>query len=844
MHEVVWAKQLMQLTGAAAYAQAAVLAVFMGGLALGSALFGRWVDADGRPLRAYVGLELATGLYCLVLPFLIRGAGAGYVALAPWFFESGDLKILARLLLSALVVLPPAVLMGATLPILARHLVLAVDQVQRRVGQLYALNSLGALVGAGVAGFASLPWLGVAASLVLASLLNLIAAALVVPAARRERASPPAVPLPSRPRGPGSASRLAAERVTLVALATSGFAAMGYEIVYLRIIALSFGGTTYSFTVMLMCFVGGIALGSALIAGRPVARPVWWFALSQLGVVVAFLASTPLASRLPYLIALLRIRLSGAELGFELFQLGKAVLCLGVLLLPTLCLGVALPLAARVHARRLEDVGARVGSTYAWNTAGNVLGVVVTSLVLIPGLGVLGAFHVNLALNAAAGLGLLLVSRGVGVEKRLAAAVAAGAVALVYLATGLDWSRPVTHAVGHLRLFEGPNPADPLELRALHPSASFAAWKNIHLVDDDSEYVLFFDEDAHASVAVWSVRGSKRLYVNAKPDASTGGSDMATQLLLAHAPLFLAPEARSVLVIGHGSGVSPGAALQHPIERLDIVEISRGVLAADAAFAEDNHRVLSSPRVRVYEDDGQSFLRAVPWTYDLILSQPSNPWIAGIAGLFTTEYFEAARSRLNPGGLFTLWFQQYEQSEEAVALVLRTLLASFPYAMVFQAEGFRDVIAVAGTAPIEPDFPAMERRFAEPAVREDLARVGIRSLTSLLTHHALSAERLTAGIPPGPLNTVAHQRLEYMAPRAYFERDASQLLDRLDPLSAGEEATDSLLDRYLAYRTAAGEPVSVEELREAARYARAAGGDDPSRARAVALRARRAEQRR
>ncbi len=201
----------------------------------------------------------------------------------------------------------------------------------------------------------------------------------------------------------------------------------------------------------------------------------------------------------------------------------------------------------------------------------------------------------------------------------------------------------------------------------------------------------------------------------------------------------------------------------------------------------------------------------------------------------------AARSRLNPGGLFTLWFHQYEQSDEAVELVLRTLHASFPHVTLFQTHGFADVIAVASVAPIAPDFGRMQQRLSEPAVREDLARIGVASLVSFLTHHGIPPERLAAAIPVGPINSAVHQRLEYMAPRSFFEQARSRLLNELDPLlDESRTSTQTLLDRYIAYRASAGDPIGEEELREAARYVMSSLAKEESRARAITRRALRA----
>ncbi len=852
MHEVVWAKLLVPLIGATAYAQAVVLAVFMGGLALGSVLFGRRSDRRGRPLQTYVVLELLIGAYCLLLPLLLYVTGLGYVSLAAHFFESRGLSVLLRFALVTLVLLFPAVLMGGTLPILARHLIGRVEETQRQVASLYALNSLGAVLGAGLAGFVTLPLLGIYPSLAAASMLNFAAGTLVFRLARHER--PAAAEAQAKVVRQGATRTKAAGKqaaptppsyrpeqlvVTLCALVLSGFAAMGYEVLFTRIIALSFGSSAYSFTIMLMSFITGIALGSAIVSRLTVKRPLWLLAASQLAVVVALLAATPLVSRLPYLIGLLRIELQDYRMGFELYQLGKALLCLVVLLLPTTCLGFSFPLVAQVQVRHPQRIGTRVGSTYAWNTVGNVLGVVVTSLVLLPWLGLLGAFHFNLALNFTAGLALLLVAGEVRVGRRVVAGAAASTAVVVYLAVGTGWSNAVNLARNHLRLRSGPDPSLAMRARARHPAWSFDAWKRTYVVREAEVKFFYFEEDAHTTVLVSGNEGNIQLYVNSKPDASTA-RDLDTQLLLAHAPLFLAPEARTLLVIGHGSGITAGSALRHPIEHADVVEISRAVLNADFLFAEANYRVLDDPRVRVYVDDGQSFLRTVPHSYDVIISEPSNPWIAGVGGLFTVEFFELVRRKLNPGGVFTLWFHAYEQSDAAVALVFRTLGSVFPHVMVFGDDDLGNLVAVASRDRIEPDFAKMDRRFDEPAIRNDLARLGISNLAGLLSHHRVSQDRFSALLGPAPLNTVGHQRLEYMATRSLFHGEDSLFLDKFDPLVQGvEEETDILLDRYIAYRAAAGHPMPREEFEAAARYAAAMRGYGPAIATSIAARARR-----
>ena len=825
MHQVVWAKLLAGLIGTTAHAQAVVLAVFMGGLALGSVLFGRRVDRRGAPLRTYVVLEVLIAAYCLVLPLLLAATESGYVILAGYFFESTTFTFSLRFSLAFLLVLLPAVLMGGTLPVLCRYLVVSVDQTRKWVASLYSLNSFGAVLGAATAGFVTLPLFGVYASLAVASLLNLAAAGLLLKPARSEAPLASTVDTTEAPQVlevPSQSTPLlygkTQYQATLVALALSGFAALGYEVLFTRVIALAFGSSAYSFTVMLMSFITGISLGSAIISRIRVERPLWLFGISQLLVVVALLAITPFISRLPYLIGLLRIELQDLEFGFELYQLGKVGLCLVFLLLPTTMLGFAFPLVAQIQARRSPDIGYRVGSTYAWNTMGNVLGAVLTGLLLLPGLGLLGAFHFNLGLNLAAGLTILLVASEVRGKRRVVAGVAVTVSAVVYVTLGLGWLDPINLAPNHLRMSAGPDATASAAQKTRHPTSSFEAWKQHYVVKPDKAKYYYFEEDAQTTVLVINSGRRVYLYVNGKPDAGTAG-DLPTQVLLGHLPMFLVPDARKVLVIGHGSGITSGSMTRHPVEQVDIVEISPGVLNADSIFAEFNYGVLDDPRVRTHLDDAQSFLRAVPRSYDLIISEPSNPWVAGVAGLFTREFFQAMSDKLNPDGLAAIWFHTYEQSDEGVELVMRTIKSVFPYAIVGRSPDYKDIIIIASNDPIQPDFEAMENRFDRASVRNDLASIGIPNLASLMILYTLTQERYSSVLPAGPLNTIAHQHLEYKAPISHFYDRSSTFLKRIDPLRSGAPTDSMILGRYLKYRTAVGEPVRYDELEDMLRRA-------------------------
>lgn len=811
MHQVVWSKLLVHVIGATAYAQAVVLAVFMGGLAAGARWGGRVADRSGRPLRFYVLLEVGVALYCALLPVLTDAAAALYVPLAGVVFEQPGLTLGLRFGLAALLVLAPAAAMGATLPALARHVITRADETQQRVGTLYALNSFGAVLGAGVTGFVALPVLGLVGSVWSASAVNLLAAGVVLPGVRRERAHAEVVArerMPTATPAPPGADRWT-RHAPLLALALSGFAAMGYEVLFIRVIGLSFGSSSHSFTIMLMAFIAGIALGSAWVSRRRVSDPLLWFGWSQVAVVLSLLAATPLVSRLAYLTDVLRLEVRGTPAGYAVHHFGIAGLCLAMLLVPTACLGVGFPLVARIQAHGREDLGGRIGTTYAWNTVGNVLGVLVTSLVLLPALGLLGGLHLNLALNAGAALLALAAADRRAPRRARAGWSAAGVLALasaLHATLGAGWLDPVRYARNHLRASR-----EHLDLLAARGHAGFDAWRALYTIDARRYRLLYFAEDSHASVAVSEGQHLRSLLVNTKPDAGTS-TDMGTQQLLGHVPLFARPDAADVLVIGYGGGFTVGSVLTHPVARVDVVEISPAVLGAHPFFADENGDALHDARVHVYVEDGQSFVRAVPRRYDVVVSEPSNPWIAGMGDLFTLEFFQAVRARLHDDGVFVVWFHTYDQSDEAIVLVMRTLAQVFPHVEVFHDVGYIDMIALASAAPLAPDFDAMEARFERPAVSDDLARIGVVNLAGVLLHHGVADERLRARLGDGPLNRARHQRLEYLAMRAFFDYQDSTFVEQLDPLFGGEAASSLWLDRYLTYRRDEGEPVTVAEL--------------------------------
>lgn len=768
--EVLWTRRLSLLFGSTALAQALVLAAFLGGLASGSARLGRAADRAGSALRFYARLEW-------------RIAALGL--LAPLFLRLCDGPVLRWLAPAA--VLGQAFWMGGTLPALCRA---AGGDAQGAVGRVYAANSAGAVLGALAAGFALIPVLGLDWAFAAAAALNAAAAAV----APRLGETKPAPARAAAPAGP----ELLPRDLVLATVFLSGVVALAYEVAWTRLLALVLGSSAYSFAEMLAAFIAGISLGSRLVSTGPLRRadPARSLALAELGAGAAVLAALPLCDRLPYEFFVLRGRFGSSLASFYAFEAAKFGVCLALTSVPTAFLGATVPLAVRLVERGADARGEGVGAVLAWNAAGNVLGAF-AALAILPALGVEGILRSGTTIHLAAGAGLLLW-RAPPTTARRRALVLAGLAAFAAARARLPrWD----HVALNQGMFRG---RGKVELK------SFAEFRS--LFADDR--MPFRRDDREATVVVMRyANGELALKVNGKTDASSS-ADMNTQIVLGELPLLLRPGARRALVVGWGSGVTAGSVLRHPVEGLDAVELIPAVVAASRAFAGVNGRALEDPRLRLTVEDAKTFLARPGPVYDVIVSEPSNPWMAGVGDLFSTEFYARARARLAPGGLMVQWFHAYEMDDALLREVLRTFGGVFPRLALWDL-GDADAILVGSDAPIRPDFAAMEEAFARPGVRADLSRAGATFPTTLLALQSAATESVREIAGPGRANSEIRPDLEYGAPVAFFRGDKAFALrardDRMDPA----RGKDLVLAEYLAAR---GRPLERHEIMDWVAY--------------------------
>lgn len=811
IYQVVWTRYLALFLGHTSYAVIAVLAAFMGGLALGNAWLGSKVDRMARPLQFYAGLELGIGVFALLFPLYHDLMHRGYVALLGVWNPHGILRLGIQGLFAAATILIPTILMGATLPALTRFVTRSLSELRGRVAALYAINSTGAVVGVLLADWWWIPGLGLEVTLYLGAAMSLLVGLVALATSRAHEQGP--VPAAGASTS-GPTSREVPEpftprqlRTAVWAIGVSGFVAMLYEVVWTRLLGLAIGSSTHAYSLMLATFIGGIAVGGWLVhRWKTPGKTLLGFAVAELALAGTLAVSVWFYDLIPWWLSRLAGLLARTTASYPLYELLQAALCVAVMFIPTVCLGTTLPLASRIATAELGRAGGSVGRVFAVNTLGTVLGAVLTGLVFLPGLGLAWTLALGIGLNAA--VGLVLLSETGRRDRRLWIATAVGLIALFWGTSILSprWDRAFALGIW----------------RSKTPPTTWEEYRR----QVDGTTLRYHRDGAGSSVTVLSstqLGGQENLMlrVNGKTDATSIG-DAPPQALLAHVPLLNKPGSSDVLVVGLGSGMTVGSALRHPgVKRVDVVEISPEVVEATRRFFTPfNHGALDDPRTHLVIEDAKAFLKSTPHRYDVVISEPSNPWMAGVAGVFSREFYGDIRDRLKPGGIAAQWLQMYEMDDRTVDLVINTFASVFPEVGIWMVGG-RDLVLLGTLEPLSVDLGPMGQAAGHPEVREDLARVGIRDLTSLLNLELIPmGDGIFVPDPATPVHSDLHPVLEYAAQRAFFTRGEP---DKIFALSEGRNPRP----RGLAARHLAGRRMNPDELRSAAALFRASSIPEP-----------------
>ena len=758
VYQVVWTRLLTLFFGSTILAVSTVLAVFMGGLAIGSALLGRTADTTAEPIRFYGRLELVIGLLAIATPLTFAAIGKLHLLVNEHasldFWEAA----LVRFALSMLLLLPPTILMGGTLPVLSKvFLNHGKDNIGRSISTLYFINTAGAVVGTLAAGIFLLQLLGIQKLLIASGLINLgiFAFAYRMPLMRLAH---PAEESLSPPPGQASATDTGWSRNAVWAVLVlffSGMAALIYEVAWTRVLTLVIGSSTYAFTLMLATFLSGIALGSALIGRYSAYRKpgLGLLALCQILIGALALGTSAAFSMLPE--AFVSLFGTVGE-NYSLFLAANFLLCFLVMVPATLFMGASFPVASALVVERFGSSGRRIGLLYAGNTVGAILGAFLAGFVLLPWLGIQNTLILTVYVNLVSGLVLALFLLAGKMDWKAFPVPALAASLILFLAFVWQptWDR--------LKMTSGPY-AYAIQYQTMPIAQRLAGMEQ-----------LYYREGPMATVSVIQEGRHVRLQVDGKTDAGNY-RDMTTQVLAGHLPLLVKPDAKDVLIIGYASGITAGAAGRHAVDSIDCVEIEPAMQAASRFFAEENYHIIDDSRFRLIIDDGRSYVLGTKKKYDVIISEPSNPWQAGSSRLFTREAFLNARNSLKEGGVMAQWMHLYGVDVETLRLVARTYLSVFPHVSLWVDPEFPDVIFLGSNEPIMIDPVALNAQFANGTrVAESLSRIGYADAGALFKAFVLGADETRHFARSGPLNTDNLPYLEFRAPKSLYSSTALQ----------------------------------------------------------------------
>ena len=775
VYETLWERQLHLVFGTSQVAVYTVLAAFMCGLALGGFAAARVVYRVKRPLRAYAILEGCIGVYAVLFPFLLGTLEPVYTGFWTAFTPSVTVFAVFQFFVLGLALLPPTMCMGATLPLLVRFAAEGEASAGSSVGRLYGANTIGAVVGVGAAGFLLLPSLGLSTTTVVAATCNVMLCVGALLLDSRVGEMVPGKP-PARERMQGGA-------LTLCGIAMlAGLSSLICEVSWFRLMVLILGGSAYAFSIMLLSFLTGIGLGSW--AGGRLADRAWErgpaavlkaLAAAQAGIAVLTWLVMFTFNELPYTFVWLYDQI---DPHLQWLWPMKLLLAMAVMVPPALLMGATFPLLVRALTK-VEKLGESTGRLYGWNTVGAILGASVGGLVLLPWLQVSRTLLVAISLNLLAALLALRLASA----RRPSAGVQAGwGVAWVAVVALLLWKpppwEPLLMTAG---MYKYVSDLDPEE-RTRQGVLDFAV----------TPYeLLYYKEGLSSVVTVAKSRTSSNIWLanNGKVDASTS-VDMPTQVLVAHLPYAFKPKPDNVLVIGLASGVTAGSvALHEAPSHIDVVELEPAIVEASHIFDEYNSRPLEDPRVVLHTNDGRNHVTlAEPGTYDLVISEPSNPWLTGVSNLFTREFFELGKSRLAEGGVWGQWVQMYGMDTEDLRSLIATFLDVYAHVVLFSTIEDADLVLVGSDAPLEAsvsEFAEMLRD--EAAVAYDLRLIDCGEPEDLLARLQLDRARLEEFATGAELNTDDNMRIEYSAPLHLHEQTAEANFLALLHRDEGEE---------------------------------------------------------
>ena len=683
VYELIWIRDLGLVFGTTVVAMTSVLAVFFGGLALGNRLFGQMTGRLQNPIRIYALLELCIGIFAALFPFIGEAAAYVYKLLYPGIGNAIVIHTALRIALFAAVLILPATLMGGTLPLLSQYCIRTYGTIGRLSGLLYSVNTFGAVTGVFICGFLSIRLFGVQATNYGAAIMNILIAltaflyarAYPLPPATTQATAPPSAAEPSR------ASFSTVSRLMLAALFLSGFAALGYEIVWTRYLSLPLSNTRYTYSIILAVFLLGTAIGGIAYSrfAYRIKNGVRFFGLCQLAVAFCSIFLVPLifivAAAIPYRL-----------LAFEF------VLCAALMLLPTMFMGAAFPVAIEILSKDIRSIGASAGKCYAVNTLGCIIGSLITGFLLLPLLGIAVSLKVLLAMNIMTGIACLILDIPENRVRNLAAAGVMICLALLGLAF-------LTVKIPEDFLARLKSPQE----------------KIVRVCEGLENTVWETENTFNMQRSLWTNRTVLGRTLAVEP------YEVCPQVIAGHIPMLMhAGHPECICGICLGTGQTFGSILSYDICSLDVVEISKKVVRlAGTDFTSFNRNLLEDSRVRVRVEDGRNFIRFSSGTFDLITLEPPPPEEAGIVNLYSREFYRGCRARLNADGMLSQWLPLYNVTPEVTKRIIATFIREFPQSVLWYNSADLMLLGFCNGLPGNPE--RITQRLARDNARSDLS---------------------------------------------------------------------------------------------------------------------------
>ncbi len=747
IYESVWTHYLKLFLGHAAYAQTLVLAVFMGGMALGSWLCARYGKRWRNLLLGYALVEAIIGIAAVFFhPFYVRFLDLAYTTLIPEL-GSPSLVTVFKWTTASLFILPQSILLGMTFPLMTAGVIRRYPQEPgATISMLYFTNSIGAAIGVLASGFLLIVLAGLPGTLIIAGVINIGVAAVVWLKVREDMPlAEQALNTAERSKGDGMTFT---HRTLLAVALLTGASSFIYEIGWIRMLNLVLSSSTHAFELMLSAFITGLALGGLWIRRRVdrLQHPVRFLAFVQIAMGILALATLPLYGHTFEVMAWLINNLDKTIGGYRLFNIASHSIALVIMLPATFCAGMTLPLITAVLLR--DGYGEKsIGAVYAFNTIGCIIGVFFAVHVAMPALGLKGMLGLGAGIDIA--LGLALAWWAIPSLRVRVAATTAGVAVLLFSMNVVKF--------------------DP------HKMAS-GVYRFGLLLKPGNDEVIYYRDGKTATVSVTKQANSLSIRTNGKADASIGlpgkssSGDECTMIMLGALPLALHPRAKTAANIGWGSGITTHTLLSTPqLERVDTIEIEPAMIEAATRFRPRVDLAYTDPRSHIHIEDAKTFFSIYNRKYDIIVSEPSNPWVSGVAGLFSEEFYRRIKDHLNKDGLLVQWLHLYEIDMPLASSVFEAISSQFADYVVYAAnEG--DILIVARPTGMVPEpEPAI---LSVKGISNELKRVGINSLQDVLVRKVGNKRFLDPLFDSydAPANSDYYPLLDLYAARARFMR--------------------------------------------------------------------------